>query len=170
MTPLLAQADSATQTLHIPVSYGGIATIVFGGIVVFFLAASYLLREFQAARTAMVAEVKKELATPAEPQAMSLPQPFTVTPHVAYTPLTDHEELEAELRAFTATVEKRFTDQALASSASRDKIYGLIRAQGEKLQAEMKTDLGGVQKLLTDLFTAVGQIKGEIKHFQSPQK
>ncbi|HSI13397.1 MAG TPA: hypothetical protein VK961_15205 [Chthoniobacter sp.] len=94
------------------------------------------------------------------------PQPLIVQGHVSFTPLEDHQELAAELKAFIGTVDKRFVDQALASSASRDKIYGLIRAQGEKLQTEMKGDLGGVQRLLTDLFTAVGQLKGEIKHLQ----
>jgi len=97
------------------------------------------------------------------------PQPLIVQGHVSFTPLEDHQELAAELKAFVASVDKRFSDQAMASSASRDKIYGLIRVQGEKLQLEVKNDLGGVQRLLTDLFTAVGQLKGEIKHL-SPKK
>jgi hypothetical protein len=94
------------------------------------------------------------------------PQPLIVQGHVVFTPLKDHQELAAELKAFIGSVDKRFIDQAVASSQSRDKIYGLIRVQGEKLQSEMKSDLGGVQRLLTDLFTAVGQLKGEIKHLQ----
>jgi len=98
------------------------------------------------------------------------PQPLIVQGHVSFTPLADHQELAAELKAFIGSVDERFRDQSLASSASRDKIYGLIRAQGEKLQTEMKGDLGGVQRLLTDLFTAVGQLKGEIKHLSSAKK
>lgn len=95
------------------------------------------------------------------------PQPLVVQGHVVFTPLKDHQELAAELKTFIGSVDERFRDQALASSASRDKIYGLIRAQGEKLQSEMKADMGGVQKLLTDLFTAVGKLNGEIKHLSA---
>jgi hypothetical protein len=148
----LAQVEP-TAPLQVPVSYGGIAAIVFGGVVVFLGVAFYLLREFQADRAALVEEVRTQLEAGAKAQQVEVQSPLTITPHVLYVPQQAHDDLEAEFRAFTARTDQRFTAMSQASSESREKIYRLIREE----MAAMNTRF-------TDLLGAMRELKGEIKH------
>lgn len=88
-----------------------------------------------------------------EPKAASLPQPFTVTAHVAYTPQGLHDALEKDFREFTQRTDLRFTAMSKASSESREKIYELIREE-----------MSAMNTRFSDLLGALRELKGEIKH------
>lgn len=168
MIALLAQAEGTTP-LQIPVSYGGIAAITIGGVVVVLLIAVWLLKEFQSARTALVAEVKREMAAPVEPTPMSLPQPFTVQPHVEFTPLSDHEALEERVQRHEESTAEGFKDMALASSASREKIYNLVRAEAASTRSEFNGKIDGLTKSINDTLVALGRAEGELRANRAKQ-
>jgi hypothetical protein len=84
---------------------------------------------------ALVVAYKKIRAKDPEPA----PQPFTVRPHVEYTPIGLHNALALQVREKNEDTDRRFLAMASASSASRDKIYNLIRSQGEELSSEIST-------------------------------
>jgi len=78
------------------------------------------------------------------------PQPFEVKGHVEYTPLSVHRE-------FSKEVNERFAAMSAASSAGRQKIYELIRAQNE-----------GLHNRITDLFGLVREMKGKLDRNTNP--
>lgn len=119
MIPL---ATSAPDAAALPTSYGGISALVLGSIVVLVLVGFKILRELQAGRAALVAEVKKELASKAEPQAMTLPQPFTVQPHTEYVTTTAHDKDIKEIK-----------EELKRHAGRRAEIYETQKEQGEQL-------------------------------------
>lgn len=121
MIPL---ATSAPEAAALPASYGGVTTLIVGSIVVLVLVGFKLLREMQAGRAALVAEIKKELGTKAEPQAMSLPQPFTVQPHTEYVTTTAHDKDIKEIK-----------EELKRHAGRRAEIYETQKEQGEQLAA-----------------------------------
>ena len=159
MTPLILAAE---QPLMLPVSYGGIATATIGGVVVILMIAAYVLRSMQAARKALVDEVSNQLAVAAKPHSVNVQQPFTVQPHVEFTPIGDHRKLVEQVDRFSKSVDSRFVEMSTASSSSREKIYGLIREQGDKMRSEVKADLGDVHERINKVLEAVSELKGHI--------
>lgn len=94
-----------------------------------------------------------------EPKAPGLPSPLTITQHIAYTPQSQHDDLEADFRAFVARTDLRFAEMSKASSASREKIYEMIREE-----------MSGLHARVTDLLGVISEIKGELKHLNPPRK
>lgn len=123
MTLLLAQAEPTTA-LQIPVSYGGIAGIVLGGVLVLALIAFWLLREFQAGRAALVEEVRLQMDAAAKPQSVEVQSPLTVAKHVTYVP---RDEFVSEIKQAHGRMNRE-----------RDEARALIHAAEERMQAECK--------------------------------
>ena len=59
--------------------------------------------------------------------------PLSVKAHVEFTPISDHLRLAQDFRTHCDNVDRRFIESAQASSASRQKIYELIREQNKEL-------------------------------------
>lgn len=83
----------------------------------------------------------------------AVPQPLVVASHITYTPQAQHDDLEADFRAFVERTDQRFAAMSAASSESREKIYGLIRAE-----------MAAMNGRITELLGAFREMKGEIKH------
>lgn len=121
MTLPLAQAEPTTA-LQVPVSYGGIAGIVIGGVVVLALIAFWLIREMQAGRAALVEEVRVQLEAGAKAQQVEVQSPLTVAQHVTYVP---RAEFDAEIKQAHGRMNRE-----------RDDARALIKAAEERMQAE----------------------------------
>lgn len=113
----LAQVEP-TAPLQLPVSYGGIAAIVIGGVVVLALVGFWLVRELQAGRAALVEEVRVQLESAQKPQSVEVQSPLTVTPHVVFVPreLFDSEITKAHGRM---NRERDAAASALAAAEAR---------------------------------------------------
>ena len=129
----------------------GIGAGAIGTGVVALVVLLVVLQRLQDGRKAITEEVRRELKAGAEPQAVEVQSPLTVTPHVEYTPLDEHERLIDDFQAHRAEVDRRFQAMADASSASRQKIYDLIRDQTDKSAA-----------LVRETSSKVDQVSGQV--------
>jgi predicted Rossmann fold nucleotide-binding protein DprA/Smf involved in DNA uptake len=77
--------------------------------------------------------------------------PLTVTPHIMYTPLDEHQRLVQDLRDHREATDRRLQEMSNASSASRQKIYDLIREQAARSDA-----------LARETATKVDQVSGQV--------
>ena len=153
---------------EIPSEWNGVTFAVIGTIIGVLLLGGLILWGLQKTRETLVKELQVQLAAQAaeaaEAQKVQVQSPLTVQAHVEFTPVDDHRELVEIVQKLSDSVNERFKDVALASSASREKIYNLLREQGEKLQLNMKQDLNGVHDSIAAMLTAIGELRGEIKH------
>lgn len=115
----------------------GVGAGVVGMLIVAILLGLWLLQKFQDGRKALSQEIIRELRAGEEPQAIEVQSPLSVKPHVEYTPISDHLRLAQDFRTHCDNVDRRFMENAQASSASRQKIYDLIREQNTQLNARI---------------------------------
>lgn len=120
MPPLLAE-----------LTIEGVGVGVVGTLVVAVLLLFWLFQKFQDGRKALAEELRRELKSASEAQPVEVQSPLTVKEHVEFTPISEHERLCAEFHEHREAVDRRLIEMSNASSASRQKIYDLIRAQSE---------------------------------------
>jgi len=111
----------------------GVGAGVVGMLIVAILLGFWLLQKFQDGRKALTAEIIRELRAGEEPQSVEVQSPLSVKAHVEFTPISDHLRLAQDFRTHCDNVDRRFIESAQASSASRQKIYELIREQNKEL-------------------------------------
>lgn len=98
-----------------------------------------------------------------EPKASPLPQPFTVAAHVDYATQDEHLALAGRLDQHVAATDERFAAMSRASSASREKIYDLIREENRQTRSEMRAQVEGLGKTVNDTLIALGRAEGELR-------
>jgi hypothetical protein len=105
-----------------------------------------------------VKKLREKSPTPAP-----IPQPFTVTPHVEFTPVEDHARLQQDFKEFIAKTDERFGAMSRASSASREKIFDLIREQMAATRKEFKEEITALTSRISDTLIALGRAEGELR-------
>ena len=172
----LAQIEPTTP-LQIPVSYGGIAAIVFGGIVVLVLVALWMLQEFQKGRAAFVAEVKRELSATPEPQAMTLPQPFTVQPHTEFVQKPDFDkairEAHGRMNRERDDATARIAAVAASAAAVREHLDAELVAIREQLAGNNQAGEERATKLhdrINAMLESTSELRGEVRQALASRK
>jgi hypothetical protein len=126
----------------------GVGAGAIGALGLTILGGFWLLQKFQDGRKAVVEEVRRELASAREPQAVEVQSPLTVTQHVEFTPIAEHRRLAADFREHRGDVDRRFQAMSDASSMSRQKIYDLIRDQNKAMNDRIDAVPGRTIELL----------------------
>ena len=126
MLPLLAQA-----TAQLPDNYKGISVLVVGGVVTMALTGGVILAGFQRLRSALAAEMKREMEVTAKAMSVQVQSPLIIQAQRDFVTTAAHKEsidkIEAEL--------KRHADR-------RAEIYDTQKEQGAAIAALVeKTDL-----------------------------
>lgn len=119
----------------------GVGAGVVGMLIVAVLLLLWLLQKFQDGRKALAEELRRELVAAREPQPVEVQSPLSVKEHVEFTPISEHERLVSDFRDHRGEVDRRFQAMSDASSMSRQKIYELIRAQGDKSADALKAEV-----------------------------
>ena len=96
MLPLLAQAS------QLPDNYKGISVLVVGGVVTLALTGGVILAGFQRLRTALAAEMKREMEVTAKAMSVQVQSPLIIQAQRDFVTTVAHKEsidrIETELK------------------------------------------------------------------------
>lgn len=115
----------------------GVGAGALGAAIILALVMVAIMQRYVDGRKLAAEEIRREIKAGDEPQAVEVQSPLSVKAHVEFTPITDHLRLAQDFRTHCDNVDRRFMEGAQASSASRQKIYDLIREQNTQLNVRI---------------------------------
>lgn len=103
-----------------------------------------------------IRSLRKEDAAPT-------PQPLVVTAHKSYTPWESHLELKARVDKMSDEIRQGFERLDHKRSVSIAGLHDDLQSTSAAIRAEMKEDMSGVHNRITEVLSAVTELRGEFR-------